>query len=46
MSGFRRVGNIFVRGGTEETVIPSSKVEPDRPLKVTVFPISYSEGGK
>ena len=27
MSGFRRVGNILVNYGTEETVIPSSKIE-------------------
>ncbi|NEO52787.1 MAG: hypothetical protein F6K54_06670 [Okeania sp. SIO3B5] len=45
MSGFRRVGNILVSSGTQETVIPSSKVESDQPLKVTVFSISSREGG-
>ncbi|NET24999.1 hypothetical protein [Okeania sp. SIO1I7] len=44
MSGFRRVGNILVDRGTEETAIPSSKVEPDQPLQVTVFSIEI--GGR
>ncbi|NEO55820.1 MAG: hypothetical protein F6K54_23775 [Okeania sp. SIO3B5] len=38
MSGFRRLGDILINGGTEETVIPSSEVESDQPLQMTVFP--------
>ena len=38
MSGFRRFGDILINGGTEETVIPSSEVESNQPLQVTVFP--------
>ncbi|NEQ38490.1 MAG: hypothetical protein F6K40_20350 [Okeania sp. SIO3I5] len=45
MSGFRQLGNIFVSGGTEQIVIPSSEIESNQPLRVTVFPISSSQGG-
>ncbi|NEQ41376.1 MAG: hypothetical protein F6K40_36360 [Okeania sp. SIO3I5] len=45
MSGFRRVGNILLQSGTQETAIPSSKIEPEQPLRVTVFPIRSREGG-
>ena len=45
MSGFRIVSDIFAPGGTEEIVIPSSEIESDQSLQVTVFPISSSQGG-
>ncbi|NES02575.1 MAG: hypothetical protein F6K22_06795 [Okeania sp. SIO2F4] len=42
MSGFRRVGNILFSDGTEQILIPSSEIESNQPLRVTVFPISSS----
>ena len=44
MSGFRLVGDILTPGETEEIVIPSSEIEFNQPLTVTVFPISSSPG--
>ncbi|MEB3339613.1 hypothetical protein [Okeania sp.] len=46
MSGFRQVGDILAPNGAEQILIPSSEIDFNQPLTVTVFPISPSPNGE